>query len=130
MAQGVSPRDVPKDERSKQENKYNDLAVGDRIKIISPGGVKTAFGTTPRVNAYDVAYIFSAGRWDIDRTRVYMPFGEAQAFFDQRDDPGIRDRLAVAILNDEGIHDLVVDCGENLCVEDAEAQCSESSGNL
>ena len=33
MAQGVSPRDVPKDERSKQENKYNDLAVGDRIKF-------------------------------------------------------------------------------------------------
>ena len=33
MAQGVSPRDVPKDERSKEENKYNDLAVGDRIKF-------------------------------------------------------------------------------------------------
>ena len=25
--------------------------LGDRIKIISPNGVKTAFGTTPRVNA-------------------------------------------------------------------------------
>ena len=36
MAQGVSPRDVPKDERSKEENKYNDLAVGDRIKFQLP----------------------------------------------------------------------------------------------
>ena len=55
--------------------------VGDRIKIISPNGVKTAFGTSPRVNAYEVVYVFQAGRWDIDQTRVYLPFTEAQAFF-------------------------------------------------
>ena len=55
--------------------------LGDRIKIISPDGAKTAFGTSPRVNAYEVVYIFSAGRYDIDRTRVYLPFAEAQSFF-------------------------------------------------
>ena len=36
MARGVSPRDVPKDERSKKENKYSNLAVGDRIKFQLP----------------------------------------------------------------------------------------------
>ena len=33
MASGVSPRDVPKDERTKTKNMYCDLAVGDRIKF-------------------------------------------------------------------------------------------------
>ena len=33
MAPKVSPRDVPRDERSKAVNMYDDLAVGDRIKF-------------------------------------------------------------------------------------------------
>ncbi|MCB1406170.1 MAG: ABC transporter permease, partial [Rhodobacteraceae bacterium] len=28
--------------------------VGDRIRVISPEGVQTAFGTSPRINAYEV----------------------------------------------------------------------------
>ena len=36
MASGVSPRDVPKDERTKTKNMYCDLAVGDRIKFNLP----------------------------------------------------------------------------------------------
>ena len=59
------------------------VSVGDRIRIISPEGVRTAFGTSPRVNAYEVVYVFSAGRYDIDRTRVYLPFTEAQLFFNR-----------------------------------------------
>lgn len=59
------------------------LAVGDRVKVIQPNGNKTAFGTSPRVNAYEVVYIFSAGRWDIDRTRIYLPYAEAEPFFNR-----------------------------------------------
>ncbi|SEL00387.1 lipoprotein-releasing system permease protein [Roseovarius nanhaiticus] len=81
------------------------VGIGDRVKIISPGGVKTAFGTTPRVNAYDVAYIFTAGRWDIDRTRVYMPFEEAQSFFNRE---GAADELEVMVENPEEVNDLAV----------------------
>ncbi|PVA11895.1 lipoprotein-releasing ABC transporter permease subunit [Pelagivirga sediminicola] len=81
------------------------VGVGDRVKIISPGGVKTAFGTTPRVNAYDVAYIFTAGRWDIDRTRIYMPFAEAQAFFNRE---GMADELEVMVSDPEHVTDLAV----------------------
>ena len=36
MASEVSPRDVPKDERSSTKNAYSDLAVGDRIKFSLP----------------------------------------------------------------------------------------------
>jgi lipoprotein-releasing system permease protein len=68
--------------------------VGDRIRLISPDGVKTAFGTSPRVNAYEVTYIFSAGRYDIDRTRAYLPFKEAQSFFNRE---GVADELEVMV---------------------------------
>ena len=59
------------------------ITVGDRVKVIQPNGSKTAFGTSPRVNAYEVVYIFSAGRWDIDRTRIYLPYAEAEPFFNR-----------------------------------------------
>ena len=81
------------------------VGVGDRVKIISPGGVRTAFGTTPRVNSYDVAYIFTAGRWDIDRTRIYMPFEEAQSFFNRE---GAADELEVMVEDPERVRDLAV----------------------
>lgn len=59
------------------------LQIGDRVRLVSPDGVKTAFGVSPRVKSYEVVYIFSVGRYDIDRTRVYMPFSEAQAYFNR-----------------------------------------------
>ncbi|MFL4471987.1 lipoprotein-releasing ABC transporter permease subunit [Tateyamaria armeniaca] len=86
--------------------------VGDRIKLISPNGVRTAFGTSPRINAYEVTYIFSAGRYDIDRVRVYLPLAEAQTFFNREgvvdeievmvDDPEAVDTYATALLETAG----------------------------
>jgi lipoprotein-releasing system permease protein len=68
------------------------ISLGDRIRLLSPNGVRTAMGTSPRVMAYEVVYIFSAGRWDIDRTRIYMPFDEAQSFFNRE---GTADEIEV-----------------------------------
>ena len=76
------------------------VTVGDRIKLISPNGVKTAFGTSPRVNAYEVVYIFSAGRYDIDRTRAYLPILEAQSFFNRE---GVADELEVMVEEPEQV---------------------------
>jgi len=59
------------------------IGVGETLKLISPDGVKTPFGTSPRVKSYEVVYIFSLGRYDIDRTRIYMPFAEAQSYFNR-----------------------------------------------
>lgn len=61
------------------------ITLGDKITLISPNGIKTAFGTSPRVSSYEVTYIFGVGRYDIDRTRVYMPIGEAQRYFNRED---------------------------------------------
>lgn len=79
--------------------------VGDRIRLISPNGVRTAFGTSPRVVAYEVVYIFQAGRWDIDRTRVYMPFTEAQSYFNRE---GGADELEVMVRDPDEVEDLTV----------------------
>ena len=82
------------------------ITVGDKIKIISPNGVRTAFGTSPRVKVYDVAYVFSAGRYDIDRTRIYMPFAEAQSFFNREERA---DELEVMVENPEAVDEMTVD---------------------
>jgi len=76
------------------------ITVGDKLRVISPSGVKTAFGSSPRVNAYEVVYIFTAGRYDIDRTRIYMPFAEAQAFFNRE---GMADEFEVMVKDPENI---------------------------
>ena len=77
--------------------------VGDRIRIISPDGVKTAFGTSPRVNAYEVTYIFTAGRYDIDRTRAYLPLAEAQSYFNSE---GAVSELEVMVTTPDAVDDL------------------------
>ncbi len=81
------------------------LQLGDKIKLISPNGVKTAFGTSPRVNAYEVVYVFTAGRYDIDSTRVYLPFAEAQSYFNRE---GVADEIEVMVEDPEAIDALVV----------------------
>jgi len=79
------------------------LGVGDRIRLISPDGVKTPLGTSPRINAYDVTYIFTAGRYDIDRVRVYMPFGEAQTYFNR---DGRADEIEVMVEDPERVGEM------------------------
>ncbi|XAT58141.1 lipoprotein-releasing ABC transporter permease subunit [Rhodobacteraceae bacterium IMCC1335] len=80
--------------------------LGDSIKLISPDGVKTAFGTSPRVKSYPITYIFTAGRYDIDKTRLYMPFSEAQAYFNME---GAADEIEVMVTNPEQIERLTPD---------------------
>ncbi len=76
------------------------ISVGDHVRLISPDGAKTAFGTSPRVNAYEVVYVFSAGRYDIDQTRVYMPFAEAQSYFNRE---GVVDAIQVNVTDPEQV---------------------------
>ncbi len=78
------------------------VGLGDKVKLISPNGAKTPVGTTPRVNAYTVTYIFTSGRWDIDKTRVYMPFAEAQSFFNRE---GGADEIEVDVTDPENVDD-------------------------
>ena len=80
--------------------------VGDMIRLISPDGVKTAFGTSPRINAYEVTYIFTAGRYDIDRTRAYLPLAEAQSYFNSE---GAVNELEVMVEHPDSVNDIAPD---------------------
>ncbi|MFN3209938.1 MAG: lipoprotein-releasing ABC transporter permease subunit [Roseovarius sp.] len=90
------------------------IGVGDKIKVINPTGTKTPLGVTPRVNAYDVVYVFSAGRYDIDRVRVYLPFSTAQEFFNSE---GKADEIEVMVEEPERVDEMSLDllnaAGEN-----------------
>ena len=72
------------------------VKVGDSIKLISPNGVRTAFGTSPRVKQFKIVYIFTAGRYDIDRTRSYLPFNVAQEYFNRE---GSADEIEILLNN-------------------------------
>ena len=76
------------------------VGLGDVVRLISPNGVRTAFGTSPRVGEYEVTYIFNSGRYDIDRTRAFMPFSEAQIYFNRE---GVADELEVSVTEPERV---------------------------
>ncbi|SIP94325.1 lipoprotein-releasing system permease protein [Paracoccus thiocyanatus] len=78
------------------------LGVGDRLQLVAPDGAKTPFGTTPRVESFEVVYIFSAGRYDVDQTRIYMPLVAAQSFFNRE---GQADEIGVFVADPERIDD-------------------------
>lgn len=78
------------------------LNIGDKIKLIAPEGAKTPVGTTPRVKSYEVVYVFSAGRYDIDRTRIYMPMAEAQNYFNREN---VADEIEVFVSDPEKVDD-------------------------
>ncbi|TNC71631.1 lipoprotein-releasing ABC transporter permease subunit [Rubellimicrobium roseum] len=76
------------------------VAVGDRLRLISPDGARTPLGVSPRVSAYEVTYIFTAGRWDIDRTRAYLPLPAAQTFFNRE---GVADEIEVLVADPDTV---------------------------
>jgi lipoprotein-releasing system permease protein len=76
------------------------VGLGDRIRLISPNGAITPMGRSPRVKAYEIVYIFTAGRYDIDRTRVYMPLAEAQIYFNRE---GLADEIEVMVEDPEAV---------------------------
>ncbi|ABL69937.1 ABC transporter permease [Paracoccus denitrificans] len=78
------------------------VRIGDRLQLVAPDGAKTPFGTTPRVESFEVVYIFSAGRYDVDQARIYMPLAEAQSFFNRE---GLADEIGVYVADPERVDD-------------------------
>ena len=80
------------------------VSVGSEIKLISPTGVKTAFGASPRVKTFEVQYVFTAGRHDMDKVRIYMPFRSAQEYFDKAN---LADEIEVLVKQPDQIEKIV-----------------------
>ncbi|GLK69507.1 lipoprotein-releasing ABC transporter permease subunit [Hansschlegelia plantiphila] len=62
------------------------LHAGDTLTLVSPRGAVTPMGVTPRIKGYRVAAIFEIGMSEYDAAFVFMPFAEAQAYFNRDDD--------------------------------------------
>ncbi|MEO0995405.1 MAG: lipoprotein-releasing ABC transporter permease subunit [Pseudomonadota bacterium] len=60
------------------------VRLGDEVRLISPDGTVTPFGTTPRVKRYEVVYIFRIGMSQYDNAFVFMPLDQAQRYFKLR----------------------------------------------
>ena len=74
--------------------------VGDTVRIISPNGVRTAFGTSPRVSAYEVVYIFQTGHALVDATRGYLALDVAQPFLNRE---GAADQIDVMVQSPQDV---------------------------
>ena len=57
------------------------LSVGDQITLISPKGNITAFGTVPRMRAYQIIGLFDIGMFEYDSGFIFMPMQAAQTYF-------------------------------------------------
>lgn len=62
------------------------VRVGDKLKLISPNTVSTAFGITPRFKEFTVVAKFKSGMYDYDTSTVLMPFQAAKKFLAMPDD--------------------------------------------
>jgi lipoprotein-releasing system permease protein len=57
------------------------LRAGDNLTLVSPRGVVTPMGVTPRVKSYKIAAEFQIGMVEYDSGFVFMPLKEAQTYF-------------------------------------------------
>ncbi len=65
------------------------VRAGDTMTIVSPRGAATPFGTAPRIKAYPIVAVYEIGMSEFDNTFVFMPLGEAQAYFNRDDDVNV-----------------------------------------
>ncbi|GLK78305.1 lipoprotein-releasing ABC transporter permease subunit [Methylopila turkensis] len=62
------------------------LRAGDTLQLVTPKGAVTPMGVTPQIKSYRVAAIFEIGMSEYDAAFVFLPFAEAQAYFNREDD--------------------------------------------
>jgi lipoprotein-releasing system permease protein len=79
------------------------LGLGDMITLISPDGDVTPLGTTPRMKGYPITAIFEVGMSEYDSSIVYMPFSEAQLYFNME---GRAQTIEVYVDDPDGVDSL------------------------
>jgi lipoprotein-releasing system permease protein len=89
------------------------LSEGDSITLIAPEGDVTPMGVNPRVKSYKVSAIFEIGMSEYDASIIFMPFEEAQLYFNAE---GIAQSIEIFVDKPDEIEDM------RLKVEDAAAR--------
>lgn len=62
------------------------VTIGGNVTLVSPRGNVTPLGVTPRIKSYPVVAIFEIGMSEYDSTFVFLPFEEAQIYFNLEDE--------------------------------------------
>jgi lipoprotein-releasing system permease protein len=62
------------------------VTIGGNLTLVSPRGNVTPLGVTPRIKSYPVVAIFEIGMSEYDSTFVFLPFEEAQIYFNLEDE--------------------------------------------
>lgn len=70
------------------------VAPGDELTLISPSGGTTVFGGAPLQKTFTVGATFSIGMSQYDQAYIFMPFEQAQLFFDRE---GTADQIEVRV---------------------------------
>ncbi len=88
------------------------VAIGDDVTIVTPKGNVTVMGVTPRVVSYPINAIFEIGMSEYDSTFIFMPFEQAQLYFNREglangidifvDDPDSMDGMRAIIEDSAG----------------------------
>jgi lipoprotein-releasing system permease protein len=87
------------------------VAPGMGINILSPQGVATPFGQTPRRKAFLVGGVFSIGMAEFDSGLIYMPLEQAQIMFDRGE--GV-DELELRVRNPDRTAAVILDLRSRL----------------
>ncbi len=66
-------------------SKHLNLALGDRVNVVSPTGTITPMGMMPKLKPFRVTGIFNTGMFEYDSTLAYISNAQAQKFFDLGD---------------------------------------------
>ncbi|MCR9256144.1 MAG: lipoprotein-releasing ABC transporter permease subunit [Alphaproteobacteria bacterium] len=95
------------------------VTVGDKVTLISAQSQVTAFGSVPRLKAYEVGGIFQVGMYEYDNGFIYMPLEAAQVFFKQK---GAAGTVEILTEDPDSVDDLrfpvLVKAGTDLQVSD------------
>ncbi len=79
------------------------VGIGDFISIFGAAGVQTPWGETSRQKDYPIKAIFKLGMSEFDSFIVFMPFAEAQLFFNMEESVSM---LEVYVDDPDAIKDL------------------------
>ncbi len=124
LVRGVRPEDIEKLKMISENIKAGDLvgfasgegvaigsrmasalgiAAGETITLIAPEGDVTPMGVNPRVKTYTVSAVFEIGMSEYDSSIIYMPFEEAQLYFNVE---GVAQSIEIMVDNPDNIDEM------------------------
>lgn len=93
--------------------------IGSRVRLLGAKGAATVLGNAPRRKEYIVGGLIETGSFELDNAYIFMPFQQAQLFFEQHGMIQLLDvRLDDYLALDEARARIVGEIGQGFIIED------------